>query len=381
MGFDIGKWAEGNLKGAQRRGASYEADCPFCGKRGHLYLHAERGYWTCFAGGCGRSGRNIARLMAEVEGIPVVEAYKKMLRGKYDLPIGPISPERTAALAERVRRLRLPSPGPGAATLAGGGCEGNQEAPDVAIALPKTMVPVWDGHTWRMPKYLIERGLTRRLAVRYGLGFCGEGLCDDAPNACQFPDRLKCVDYGRCRYAHRIILPIECPGGRSFTARSVDPSAERKYLNPPAPKGKLLFGWNQAVKPGGELVIVEGPFDVLRLASHGIGAVAVMGITLARYQRRLLISIKPSTITVMLDGGVEARTIKIANDMLGIAHQVFIASLPDGIDPGEADKTTAWNAIRNARRYTASRADMASSLLRRLTLIKNRMDFPELVVR
>lgn len=346
--IDPADWAEEHLEGVRKRGASIEATCPFCGKAGHLYLHREEGYFTCFAKNCGQSGRDLTRLIAQVEGVTMAEARRRMFRGLVEFKRR--RPEGTATFADRMRELR----------------EGKKLEP-VDVAPPPGMTQVWDGKRWKMPTYLLERGVSRRLARRFGLGFCGPGLCSSAPEGCVFPEEAKlCTEIGRCRYANRIVLPYSCPGGRSFNTRATEKDQEPKYLNPPAPKGRLLYGWQNAVE-GGELVVVEGPFDVLRLVVHGIAAVAVMGLVLGPAQLRLLSQLRLASATVMLDAGVETEAQALASSLLGAVGEVFVARLPGKADPGEATREQAWEALRTARPHRAGRTDRAAGLRSRLS--------------
>lgn len=345
MPVDPSAWIEANLDGVRRRGVSYEADCPFCGKSGHLYVHGEDGHFTCFK--CGAGGRDMVRLVAEVEGVTVAEARRRMFRDTVEFKRS--RPAEVAQVGGRLRALL-----------------GREPEPPIDTAPPASMVPVWDGARWRMPTYLSERGLTRRLARRYGLGFCGPSLCATAPSSCRFPeDTRDCVEQGRCRYANRIVLPYSCPNGRSFTTRAADGETEPKYLNPPAPKGRLLYGW-QAAHEGGELVLVEGPFDALRLASHGIASVAVMGLSLGGPQLNLLSQLRLASVTLMLDAGVETEAIGMASDLVGSVREVYVARLPDGADPGDSTREQAWAAFREAERFKAGRGSLAASIGRKL---------------
>ena len=360
--LDPAQWIEANLAGVRKRGISYEAECPSCGKPGHLYVHGERGYFTCFAKGCGFRGRDLARLIAQVEGISEAEARERMFRDavRFSAP----RPASTKSAREKLDELRAKVGTP-------------TDSVTVDVPTPASMIPIWDSRRWRMPRYLLDRGISRRTARRFGLGFCEDWLCPEAPSACRFPEKSKtCIELRRCRYAGRVILPIVCPAGRSFTARSFFASDDLRYLNPPAPKGRLLFGW-QSVVPEGELVVVEGPFDALRLAVFGLPAVAVMGLTLSPQQRSLLFQVKASSITVMLDSGIEAEAQAMASSLLAVTEKVYVARLPEGLDPGESDHEQVWTALKIAEEFRADRAGTARSFLRRFEKRKKTLEISE----
>jgi DNA primase len=351
-------WAKANLTGIREVGKSLEADCPFCGKKGHFYLHRERGYFTCFARDCGVSGRSLIALIAKIEGVPISEVRERLFREtvSFSTSTRPATPEdtrgRILALQRRAERT---------------------ERGIVDIPVPRATVPVWDGKRWRMPSYLSERQLTRRLAQRYGIGYCGDDLCSDAPEPCTFPaGRRTCIEIGRCRYAGRIILPFSCPNGRSFTARTMESEVEPKYLNPPGPKGRLLYGW-VGVQPESEIVLVEGPFDALRLASYGLSALALMGISMTLTQLTLIASPRPVEVTVMLDANVEREAVKIATNLLGVAGSVYLAKLEGAKDPGDSTREQALIAVHGAERFTGARSRVARSLRNRLEEQRNKI--------
>ena len=342
--LDPATWVSENLTGVKPRGKSFEADCPFCGKAGHLYVHAEQGYWKCFAAGCGESGRDITKLIATIDGISLTEARRRMFRKAVHF-------ERRSEPTRILPRLEALRDHPGPVT--------------VDMPPPPGLVPVWDGETWRMPRYLLERGVTRRLARRLGVGFCSSELCSTAPTGCEFPPGTPdCVERGRCRYWNRIILPFECPNGRSFTARSVESYLKPKYLNPPDLRSHLLYGW-QNVTSRGDLVLVEGPFDVVRLISHGLAAVAIFGLSLSHAQKVLLAQAQLSSITVMLDAGVETEAEKIAVSLQQFVGKVYIARLPSNMDPGETTREIAWKTFRSAQGYSSSRRTRMGSIVKR----------------
>lgn len=345
---DVAKWVEGHLSGLRKRGASYEADCPACGKSGHLYVHGKRGYFRCFAGGCGFAGRSVYRLVATVEGITLAEAMERMFRDEVfgRRPTG-------TALAETIARL------------AG---SDEEDTGLVDVPPPASMVPVWDGRIWRMPRYLLERGMSRRLAARYGIGHCDGSLCADAPRSCTFPEGGRnCVDRRLCRYAGRVVLPYACPNGRSFTSRSTDPDDELRYLNPVSPRGRLLYGW-QCVAPEADLVLVEGPFDALRLASFGVRAVAVMGLSLSGEQLALLADLRLATATVLLDAGVEVESSAIATRLLPYVGRVYVATPEGRKDPGEMSAEEARECLKKAEQFRADRKYFGKSLYKRLAI-------------
>jgi DNA primase catalytic core len=84
------------------------------------------------------------------------------------------------------------------------------------------------------------------------------------------------------RFRNRIMFPWEARGRNEeivvgFTGRTLDPEEQAKYLNTPQTaifqKGELLYSFERAIKSAvktNELVIVEGPTDVMQAYQKGV---------------------------------------------------------------------------------------------------------------
>jgi DNA primase len=201
----------------------------------------------------------------------------------------------------------------------------------VDVPLPDEYEPVFDGQRYRMPKYLTTRGISRETARSFQLGFCQTG-----------------------KFAGRIIIPVSCPKGRSFQARATWDTPLR-YLSGPG-SGKLLHGWYQAREliDGGDariesaVVVVEGPFDAMRLHQFGFPAVALMGLAVRRAQKDMLLleELSGMRYVIMLDTtAVDAAL--AAGQRLG-TERVLIAFLRKAKDPAEASEEAIEDALRNA---------------------------------
>ena len=117
--------------------------------------------------------------------------------------------------------------------------------------------------------------------------------------------------------------------------------------------------------------MVEGPFDVLRLAAHGLAAVAVQGLSLGLAQVRLIGQARLASLTLMLDAGVESEVQAMAADLVCATGAVYIARLPDGVDPGDSTKEQAWEAFRSAEKYTGDRGALATALVKKLRAVSS----------
>jgi hypothetical protein len=173
-----------------------------------------------------------------------------------------------------------------------------------------------------MPRYLLERGVTREQARAHGMGWC-----DDGP------------------YRGRVIVPVTCAGDRSWIARDATGEARRKFLYPTgAPQGRIL-GLYDLVKPEPEIVVlVEGIFDALRLERAGVPCVALLGKTLGRLQRARLLRLRPRRTVVLLDPDAPEDAVRVASE-IGPGAVVAQASA----DPDELDDATLRETIDAAR--------------------------------
>jgi len=200
----------------------------------------------------------------------------------------------------------------------------------VDIPLPDGVIPIFDGKVWRFPSYLKKRGIPRAVAHKFELGF---------------------VDYGY--FGGRVILPIRCPNGESFTARDITGKHAIRYLNPKqAGHAKLISGWNQC-DFSKHIIIVEGFFDVIQMHIHGFQAIALNGKRLHDAQATMLWTLPSDLhITIMLDAEAVVDAVRTAQILSDRFENIDIAQLPEGLDPGDSTYSQAMTAVMNAKDYT-----------------------------
>lgn len=306
MKFDVSKYVFANLERAKKGSTNQiSAVCPFCEKYGSFYIDAESGNYICFK--CGERGRHLVGIVAEVEGVTWQQARTFLLKNLLERR----RKETLPSLIEKIRGLR----------------ETDDEDEEEKIQpLPDEFVPIYKHKKWRFPLYLKERGVERKTARVWGLGFCNRG-----------------------RYRNRIIIPIVCPGGESFTSRDVTGHQQPKYLNPVCSfQSHLLLGWPQ-IQKGGDLVLVEGPLDVIKLSQNGFNALALGGKVLHPEQIRMLTTLpSDTTITVMLDPEEKKAPLEVAKQLVFVFEGVYISTLSTGTDPGSATKGQVEKAVDNA---------------------------------
>lgn len=321
MAFDIEEWVRDNLDSIRRStGDELSADCPFCSKPGHFYINVDSGNYICFkCEQAGRGFRGLVKLVAEVEGVKTSVARRIISRQSVEYKR---REEQPSTLLERVAKLR--------------GMEAQSDDGLVRAPLPDEFIPVWrEGRGWRMPAYLRQRGITRDTARRWGLGYCDKG-----------------------RYADRIVFPINCPHGQSFTARDAteNQSQQPKYLNPKGvDHGRLLYGWSTL--GDGDVILVEGPTDVLSLVQRGYEVLGLLGKSLHVEQMKLLLNLpRDKTFIIMLDPEETEAPYKVGKQLLCRFERVYVAGLP-GVDPNEATREQTYHAYKKSSRFTGNRLD------------------------
>lgn len=332
MKFDLKEWVLDSLDNPRKSaGSEYTSNCPWCGRPDHFYVNVKSGKYICFR--CDERGTSAVGIIAEVEGITRGEAYRMLLRAA---DIKRRRQEEPASLLERVARLR------------GGNVQ--EKEPVVEVDRPDEFIPVFDGKRWRMPAYLSERRLSREIAMEFGLGYCTTG-----------------------RYADRIVMPIECPAGRSFTARDATGGQMPKYLNPEDAKhGRLLYGWAQAVRRmlrarRPVLVLVEGPVDVLKMSQHGYPSLGIFGNQLRSAQVSLFSRWPRETVVfVMLDPEETVRRFAVAQQLTVRFSDIRLAELPPDVDPGKSLQQQAQRALRDAEPFVGGAVGRTKAIEARL---------------
>lgn len=146
--------------------------------------------------------------------------------------------------------------------------------------------------------------------------------------------------HGRGSLAGCVAVRLHGPEGRplGYAGRRLDPSQAGRLgqwkLPAGLPKRSLLYNLHRiAPLAGRAVVVVEGPWDVLRLAQLGVPAVALLGTHLSDEQARLLEGV--GRVVVMLDGDVAGRA--ASRDVAWRLRTVHRVDLPDGSDPGDLE--------------------------------------------
>ena len=201
--------------------------------------------------------------------------------------------------------------------------------------------------------YLTSRDLTLDQATELGLGYAprggafGEamktlGVKDDVLLEAGLLRRREDQSLAP-RFRGRLLFPIHDLRARvvAFGGRILG-EGEPKYLNSPETpifhKGKLLYHLHaarHAMRKAERAILVEGYFDVIRLALAGIEeVVAPMGTGLTADQAELLHRHAPQVVLCYDsdEPGLRA-TFRAGDELLRAGARVSVASLPEGDDP------------------------------------------------
>ena len=201
--------------------------------------------------------------------------------------------------------------------------------------------------------YLLSRELTLDQATELSLGYAPRGAAfGEAMKTLGVKDEVL-LEAGLLRrrddqtlvprFRGRLLFPIHDLHGRvvGFGGRILG-EGEPKYLNSPETpifhKGKLLYHLHTArlaMRKAERAILVEGYFDVIRLALAGVEeAVAPMGTGLTADQAELLHRYAPQVVLCYDsdEPGLRA-TFRAGDELLRAGARVSVTTLPNGDDP------------------------------------------------
>ena len=179
------------------------------------------------------------------------------------------------------------------------------------VQLPKEFLPMWRKSNnleyRRALMFLQKRGLTPKDIIKYGIGYCREGL-----------------------YEGRVIVPSYDKEGKLnyFVGRSFY-NESFKYKYPPISKDiigfELFVNWNYPI------VIVEGVFDAMSVKRN---AIPIFGKTIPKSLKREIVKQRVKDIYISLDRDARTDAIKLTEELMREGINVYFIDLPDK-DPSE----------------------------------------------
>ena len=288
------------------RGRVRQGLCPFHEEtEGSFTVYADSEHWHCF--GCGLRG-DVLDFIRRAENLTLPEAIRRLDGGAYP----------TVSRAARASRRKAAAP-----------------LPPRDPALLTAAARFYAGQLRRGTEgldYLASRGVGADAAVRLGLGFApGTGLRRSLESAGFSARRIRdsglFFERGAERFAGMVVVP-EVSGGlvRWLKGRAVSPDARPRFQAPPGPKPVLGLGKLGPAPPW--VVVTEGVFDWLALASWDIPACAALG---TKGVERVAAAVRGCPRVFLAfdsdDGGLEA-TERLAG-LLG--RRAATVALPQGV--------------------------------------------------
>jgi DNA primase len=246
---------------------------------------------------------------------------------------------------------------------------------------------LWTAPGTRAREYLLGRGFKKETLERIRAGAAPDGWTNlfDALRPKYPVEQLKTAGLVREKegrgshydwFRSRAIFPILSDTGKviAFGGRALEATEAAKYMNSPESpvyqKSRTLYGFSwakDAIRTGGQAVLMEGYLDVARCLEYGINeAVATCGTALTAGHARLL---RRFTDRVAVNFDQDAAGIKAARKSVEVLLEeglkVHIVELPEGHDPDTYLKAEGAEAYR--KRLTEA-PDFMEWLIRRATV-------------
>ena len=198
------------------------------------------------------------------------------------------------------------------------------------VRLPNEFKPLWlDGNSIIRKHaivYLKNRGITLVDVIRYGMGYCEEGL-----------------------YANRIIVPSYSSDGELnyFVGRDIYEGG-MKYKNPPVSKDviglDLFINWNEPI------VLCEGVFDAIAIRRN---AIPLFGKTIPKSLMKKIYEKQVQQIYILLDSDAIRDSIKMTDDLMKNGIDVYFVNLSEE-DPSDMGFEKTINLIKETKQTSFS---------------------------
>ncbi len=277
------------------RGANIAVECPSCGKGGKrkLSIHLESGQCHCWV--CGLRSKRVSSIISRHISRDVAAEYRRVCEGGTDLR--------------------------------------DDEDPETKepekLTLPDDFQPIFSRSSASDPdarqavRYLMRRGLSVDDIVRFRMGISPQ-------------------------VRRRVIIPsFDAEGALNYyTARAIDPDITLRYTNCQVKKTDIVFNevnidWSR------ELVVVEGPFDLINCPDN---ATCILGSSLGT--NHLLfhrVAANRTPIVLALDADMREKTQRIAELLHSYDCRVRILDVSRlGKDVGELPYADVVDALKSA---------------------------------
>lgn len=301
--FDLETWVQKFQP--KKYGNERAVTCPVCEKREKLWISLTKRLATCYY--CSE-GYGLFDLIMLLEDCGVKQAVEVVVANTKTISVGKDLPKAITKLVHRAS-LEL--------------AEEDQDPP--VMEMPEHFVSYEEAYP-KIPKYFRERGIDRKRAVKYGLGFCTAG-----------------------REFNRLIVPIvfkgELRGYHPRWMKKNPPPGVKKVAYPPGMRSNLmLFNYDRA-KRHDTIVLVEDPFSAMAV---GDNAVAAFGTKLSPRQTRLLLNTGASRVVVMFDLDAIGKAHDLADRLATEGLQADVAEVSDARDPDELPPAEVADLVADA---------------------------------
>ena len=186
------------------------------------------------------------------------------------------------------------------------------EKTEKTLSLPDEFIPLWNGAE-RSPEYrnamsyLKRRGITKSEIIKYGIGYCEDGL-----------------------YRQRVIVPsfdndntLNYFVGRSYYKTNM------KYKNPPVSKG--VVGFESMIDWSQPIVLCEGVFDAIAIKRN---AIPLFGKTIPPLLMKKLVECRVKSLYLLLDSDAQEDSLINIKKLKGLDIQTHFIQLQDK-DPSD----------------------------------------------
>ena len=204
-----------------------------------------------------------------------------------------------------------------------------EKVKEKVCVLPKEFLSLHHSHNSTTYKhaifYLNKRGITKEDILKYGIGYCEEGM-----------------------YTNRIIIPSYDEDGKLnyFIARDIFPNSNMKYKNPPMSKDTVVFelfiNWNEPI------VLVEGSFDAIAVRKN---VIPLLGKFPLKSLVKKLITKKVKKVYVALDSDAKKDSAKLVQFLMDNGIESYLLNMNEK-DPSELGFENFWKRIKQTEKST-----------------------------
>ena len=343
--FDLRMYLKECDSDPKEHGGEWSIDCPQCapqGKSKKLWVLVDdkmtpkgpkrAGHWICYY--CDESGTDVLSLIKWIEDCNLFRAIEVLMTYQ-------VEGKRVSDLRKLVQDTLF-----GVQEIEATWDEA--ELPEMDLPVGFRAVAV--GST--IPPYFAERGIKRKRALRYGLGY--------VPKA------------SHSKHRNRLVVPVTMSGRTVlWVARYMQPkppAGVKKTLYPFGGRpNRVLFNFDRA-KTCERVYLVEDVFSAMHI---GRCAMATLGTQFSQYQMELLLRCAADEVVIVWDRDLKAKqgqsgyekALKLGQ-RLAEFWRVRVVKLPDDRDPDELtraeldelvegttvlDDATAWQATVRQR--------------------------------